>query len=60
MTAAMKIIQEQEFGVNKAALQHGVPLTTLKDHLSDSVQHGTKPSLLPYLNGLKKKNCRYL
>ena len=47
MTAATKSVQEGKFGVNEAALQHGVPLTTLKDRLSGRVQHGAKPGPLP-------------
>ena len=55
MTAAMKSVQEGKFGVNEAALQHGVPPTTLKDRLSGRVQHGTKPGPLPYLNEAEEK-----
>ena len=55
MIAAMKLAQEQDFGVNDATLQHGVPLTTLKDHLSSCIQHGTKPGLLLYLNEAEEK-----
>jgi len=55
MLAAMKSVQEGEFGVNKAAKQHGVPPTTLKNRLSGHVQHGTKPGPHPYLDEHEEK-----
>ena len=51
----MKSMQEGKFGVNKAALQHDVPPTTLKDRPSGNAQHGTKPDPLPYLNEAEEK-----
>ena len=36
-------------GVNKAALEYGVPKTTLLDRISGRVVHGTKPGPKPYL-----------
>ena len=60
MTAAMKSIQEGKFGVNKAFLQHSVAPTTLKDHLSGHVQHGTKPGPLPYLNEAEEKKTSFI
>jgi len=55
MLAAMKSVQEGEFGVNEAAKQHGVPPTTLKDRLSGRVQHGSKPGPRPYLDEHEEK-----
>ena len=37
-------------GINKAAREHGVPATTLKDRLSGHVAHGTKPGPRPNLS----------
>ncbi len=39
---------------NTAVLLHGVPYTTLKDHLSGRVVHGTKPWPIQYH---KKEEC---
>lgn len=36
-------------GVNRAALEHGVPRTTLKDRVSGKVVHGSKSGPPPYL-----------
>ena len=36
--------------VKRAAEQHGVPRTTLRDRISGHVQHGKKPGPEPYLN----------
>jgi len=55
MLAAMKSVQEGEFGVNEAAKQHGVPPTTLKDRLSGRVQHGTKLGPPPCLDKHEEK-----
>ena len=42
-------------GVNRAAHDHGVPSSTLKDRLSGKVVHGTKPGPKPYLNSTEEK-----
>ena len=36
--------------INQAALDHGMPPTTLKDRLSGRVKHGDKPGPKQYLN----------
>ena len=36
--------------MKRAAEQHGVPRTTLRDRISGHVQHGKKPGPEPYLN----------
>ena len=41
--------------INHAALDHGVPCTTLKDRLSGRVVHGTKPGPQPYLNDKEER-----
>ena len=43
MLVAMETVRKGGISVNKAALLHGVPSTTLIDHISGRVVHGTKP-----------------
>ena len=42
-------------GINRAAMECGVPRTTLKDHMSGRVEHGVNPGPLPYLNKEEEK-----
>ena len=49
MKAAMKSVIDDSLSANRAADLHGVPRSTLKDHLSGRVIHGTKPGPKPYL-----------
>ena len=44
----MKAVEEG-LGINKAAGDHGVPASTLKDRVSGRVKHGVKPGPKPYL-----------
>ena len=46
----MDAVSKGPISINKTALLHGVPPTTLKDRLSARVAHGTKPGLVKYLN----------
>ena len=46
----MEAVRKEPISINKAALLHGVPPTTLKDRLSGRVAHGTKPGPVKYLN----------
>ena len=46
----MEAVRKGPISINKAALLHGVPPTTLKDRLSGQVVHGTKPGPVRYLN----------
>ena len=46
----MEAVRKEPISINKAALLHGVPPTTLKDRLSGRVKHGTKPGPPQYLN----------
>ena len=55
MEKAMKAVASGECGVNRAALDYGVPRTTLKDRLSGRVEHGRKPGQAPYLNAVEEK-----
>ena len=63
MLAALKAVKSAT-GINKAAREHGVPATTLKDRVSGRVAHGTIPGPRPYLSveeetklGTFLKNC---
>ena len=46
---AMDTVKKGIMGANMAALEHGVPRTTLKDRLSRRVIHGTNMGPKPYL-----------
>ena len=47
--------------INKEALEHGVPTSTLKDRISGCVVHGIKPDPVPYLSAKEDDNLkRYL
>ena len=48
MQGALKAVAEG-MGVNRAALEYGVPRTTLKDRVAGRVQHGCKSGRSPYL-----------
>ena len=50
MQAAMKAVSDDGMSINKAAVLHGVPKTTLKDRLSGRVVHGTNPGPAKYLD----------
>ena len=50
MSGAFKSVLDDGVSRNKAAVMHGVPSSTLKDHLSGRVIHGSKPGPKPYLN----------
>ena len=39
-----------ELGINRSALEYGVPKTTLKDRIAGRVKHGTKPRPVAYLD----------
>ena len=49
MVGAMKAVAEG-LGINRAALEFGVPKTTLKDRVSGRVKHGTKSGRVPFLS----------
>ena len=42
-------------GINRAAMEHGVPRTTLKDRISGRVDHGDNPGPAPYLSKEEEK-----
>ena len=49
MLTALKAVEEGQ-PVNQIARDHGTPKTTLKDHVSGKVTHGTNPGPTPYLS----------
>ena len=49
MQAAMDAVTSGGSRINCAALDHGVPPSTLKDRLSGRVVHSIKPGPQPYL-----------
>ena len=55
MVAAMKAVSKGST-IRKAALEHGVPRTTLQDRITGRVEHGCKPGAKPYLNKLEETN----
>ena len=46
----MDAVRKGPISINKAALLYSVPPTTVKDHSSGMVAHGTKPGPVKYLN----------
>jgi len=50
MVKVMKAVKYSKMGVNRAAKEYAVPMTTLKDRLSGKVQHGRKSGPKPYLS----------
>ena len=45
----------KKYGINRAALDYGVPRTTLKHRLSGCVEHGWKPAPAPYLSTVEER-----
>ncbi len=57
MLHAMEAMKTGKMGVNRAALEHGVPRTTLKDRIAGRVIHGTniyRPQALPDSRGRER------
>ena len=50
MLAAMEAVRQGTLSINKAAILHSVPKTTLKDRLSGRVVHGTNLGPAKYLD----------
>ena len=50
MRAAMNSVQEGVMSINRAAIEHGVPTTSLKDRISGRVLHGSNSGPKPYLS----------
>ncbi len=58
MIEAMKAVKDGKMGVNRAALEHGVPKTSSKDRLTGRVVHGTSMGPKPYLTDTEENiNC---
>ena len=55
MLRAMNAVKNGLMGQNRAALEYGVPCTTLKDRLSGKVVHGTSMGPKPYLTHEEEK-----
>ena len=55
MVAAIEAVKDGTMSINKSALLHGVPPTTLKDRLSGRVKQGAKPGSRPYLNNQEER-----
>ena len=49
MVAAMEAVKSGKISVNRAALEHGIPKTTLKNRISGKVIHGTNPGPSSFL-----------
>ena len=52
MLAAINAVVEGNISINKAAMEYGVPRTTLQD---GRILHGTKPGPKPYLDKTEEK-----
>ena len=55
MVATMNAVSKG-CSINRAAVEHRVPRTTLQDRISGKVQHGTRPGPTPYLNKSEEGN----
>ena len=55
MTAALNEFRKGIHSINKIAVLYGVPKSTLHDHISGRVRHGTKPDPPPYLNPIEEQ-----
>ena len=55
MKKAIEAVETGGSGVNRAALDHGIPKSTLKDRISGRVLHGRKPGPKPYLTPVEEK-----
>ncbi len=55
MQQAMQAVKEGRMSVNRAALKHGVPKSTLKDRISGRVKHGSRWKPPVYLSEDKEE-----
>ena len=53
MVAAMTAVKGGSH-IKRAAEEHGVPVSTLRDRISGRVVHGTKPGPEPYLSNTEE------
>ena len=56
MEAAIEAVQTGQSGINHAAIDHGVPPTTLKDRICGRVQNNTNPGPAKYLSDKEKSD----
>ena len=54
MIAAIRAVKEDSTATLRAAIEHGVPRTTLQDRILGKVVHGTKPGPKPYLEPIEE------
>ena len=54
MLGAMRAVTEG-MGINRAAVEFGLPKSTLKDRISGRVEHGTNPGRVPYLSASEEQ-----
>ncbi len=60
MLGALEAVS-QGMGVNRAAVEFGLPRTTLKDRVAGRVEHGCKSGKVPYLShGEEEELVEYL
>jgi len=55
MSKAVNLVVEGKIGINRAALECGVPRTTLKDHIAGRVAPGCRMGKKPYLSVEEEK-----
>ena len=55
MAAAMEAMKKGSMSMNKTALLHGVPRSSLQDRLTGKVVHGTNPGPKPYLSASEER-----
>ena len=55
MLGALDAVNSGKMGLNHAALEFGIPHTTLKDRIAGRVAHDTRSGLKPFLTPQKEK-----
>jgi len=60
MSRALELVATDKMGINKAALECGVPSTTLKDRISGRVFHGCKMGRKAYLTYAEEELVKFL
>lgn len=62
MTALMEAVTKGSTSMNKTALLHSVPRSTLQRRITGRVMHGGNPGPKPYLSPKEEnaRSCRHL